>query len=307
MGTLCSSGGGGAAGGGGALVDDEEILFVGRRAAEGQVSLRRGGGGGGIGCGPLAEAAAAAAAAEAADSDEPGGEPADSGDALDAFVRVTTTNVDRERQRAKAAVAELIRSLVKGCSVFVSGVEVGTQDCMAMLDRELTHLTLSDKVSGKVLLQIPLGAVFQVSPEMHPGAARYPFGECSARMLLERRGDVVLQLDSREECDAFVSSVRACSRHLRSVSSAPSSTRASSSSASSVVSSTPDPAGQPLLQQLLPFREPDEESVPSTVVRALGAMRDPLGLASLLSGANPPRPSSPVKRGGPVKRGAAGL
>mmetsp|Transcript_23703 Transcript_23703/g.60296 ORF Transcript_23703/g.60296 Transcript_23703/m.60296 type:complete len:306 (+) Transcript_23703:55-972(+) len=305
MGTLCSSGGGGAAGGGGALVDDEEILFVGRRAAEGQVSLRRGVGGGGVGCGTLAEAAAAAAA-EAADSDEPGGEPADSGDAL-AFVRVTTTTVDRERQRAKAAVAELIRSLVKGRSVVVSGVEVGTQDCMAMLDRELTHLTLSDKVSGKVLLQIPLGAVIQVSPEAHPGAARYPFGECSARMLLERRGDVVLQLDSREECDAFVSSVRACSRHLRSLSSAPSSTRASSSSASSVVCSAPDPAGKPLFQQLLPSREPDEESVPSTVVRAVVAMRDTLGLASLLSGVNPPRSSSPVKRGGPVKLGAAGL
>eukprot|EP00747_Dinoflagellata_sp_TGD_P167681 gnl/TRDRNA2_/TRDRNA2_192506_c0_seq1.p1 gnl/TRDRNA2_/TRDRNA2_192506_c0~~gnl/TRDRNA2_/TRDRNA2_192506_c0_seq1.p1 ORF type:complete len:226 (+),score=40.99 gnl/TRDRNA2_/TRDRNA2_192506_c0_seq1:51-728(+) len=172
-----------------ALVDDEEILFVGRRAARdeqvtflpGELSHREGG---------LDPSAGSVAAPQS--------------------VRAT------DKRQAKAAIARLVQSLVKGRGISVSSAGGGTRWCTAQLDKDLTQLTLKGGRKGDQV--IPLESVVEVADDSAPGAARYSFGKCAVRLRLDSRKEVlVMQLDSREECETFITCIRACAKHQRKI------------------------------------------------------------------------------------------
>jgi len=170
---------------GATLVDHDEIIFIGRRAARDQVDVHP---------------------AELSQwMNGTGGSSAES-----------PHSNNTARHEVKASISRLVRSLVKGRSVTVSSVAEGTTFCLASLDRGLTKLTLSRRGVGDTpgrsrLRTIPLESVVEIVTDTVPGAARYSFGKCSVILRIAPKQEVLfLQLDSREECDTFVTCIGAC-------------------------------------------------------------------------------------------------
>eukprot|EP00933_Yihiella_yeosuensis_P050810 TRINITY_DN48609_c0_g1_i1.p1 TRINITY_DN48609_c0_g1~~TRINITY_DN48609_c0_g1_i1.p1 ORF type:complete len:352 (-),score=88.28 TRINITY_DN48609_c0_g1_i1:476-1531(-) len=176
-----------------------------------------------------------------------------------------TEAVVRGKGRKKTAIARLVRSFVHGRSIEVSSSSIGTRCCIVKIDRGLTQLILRvprlPGENGPGTLVIPLIRVLEINSENPPGADRYNFGgHCIVKLRLGPHGGhgpemMLLQLRSNEECEDFSLCIRACAQQLRQ-----------------------EAAWEKQ-------RAMDEESVPSTVVRAVGLLRDPLGLgaASVLS------------------------
>jgi len=161
----------------------------------------------------------------------------------------------------KAAVTQVVRSFVSGCTIEVSSASLGTSMCFAQLDRELTELRLqAEGCKPDEVKVVPLVKVLEASMETPPGAGRYNFGACKARLRLGPHGKhgpevLLIQLSCFEQCEAFTSCIRASAQHLQQ---------------------------QAAWQRQ---RAMDEESVPSTVVRAVGLLRDPSGVGALLQSA----------------------
>lgn len=158
----------------------------------------------------------------------------------------------------KAAIVQVVRSFVRGCTVEVSSTSLGSSTCFAQLDRELTELRLqAEGRESDAVKIVPLVKVLDASMEVPPGAGRYNFGACRARLRLGPHGKhgpevLLIQLSCLEQCEAFASCIRASARHLQ------------------------------LQAAWQRERAMDEESVPSTVVRAVGLLRDPSGVSALL-------------------------
>lgn len=166
---------------GSSVVDDEEILFIGRNVAQDVVHFTQG------------DSVASVA------------------------TREEIFGTERAHEQAKTAIADLVRSLIKGHKVAISSASGGTVDCTAYIDAGLTQLTFK---RGNVLSlrKVALESVAEVSAETVPGADRYRFGYSSVRLQLAGRGEsLVIQLGSREDCDIFVIFIRACVRHLHTV------------------------------------------------------------------------------------------
>lgn len=184
----------------------------------------------------------------------------------------------------KAAIVQVVRSFVRGCIIEVSSTSLGSSRCFAQLDRELTELRLQAEGGESDELKIvPLVKVLDASMEVPPGAGRYNFGACRARLRLGPHGKhgpevLLIQLSCFEQCEAFTNCIRASARHLQ--------------------------------QQAAWQRERamDEESVPSTVVRAVGLLRDPSGVGALLkSAAKKPKQLQSLRLPGSSKEECAGL
>jgi len=210
-------------------VDDEEILFIGRRAAQDEVIFR-----------PSEVSAAQGQSSKRDERPSTGAtsEVPDKEEALD----------PKARHQAKEAIAQLVRSLVKGRDVVVSTAGGGTLECTAVLDKGLTTLSFRRRASVLTVRKIPLENVLEVVTDSVPGAERYGFGRGAVvrlRLDSNKNNSLSIELGTQEDCDSFVSCIRACAKHQRSI-------------------TLPRHSAQGLQED-----EADLPSVPSTVVRTV--------------------------------------
>mmetsp|Transcript_38915 Transcript_38915/g.70199 ORF Transcript_38915/g.70199 Transcript_38915/m.70199 type:complete len:276 (+) Transcript_38915:35-862(+) len=197
---------------------------------------------------------------------DPEGKP----DPTEARPSEVPSEADSPMQMNKDAIKKLVQALVRGLALDVSSSSIAMQRCLAKVDRDLTHLSLQDaKDTGSVKI-IPLLRLVEVSRVLPPGG-RYLFGDkFSVRLRLGPHGRqgpeaLTLSLRTAEESAAFVACISASARHLQ---------------------------GQAAWE-----RKPamDEESVPSTLLRTVEALRDPFALSALQTTAKKPKKALNLK------------